>query len=217
MINTQDQEELFKLIAEYLEKDLECVAVGGTALMFSGYKTATKDIDLVFKNRSDMEAFIRAIEKLGYKEKALAGVYDDKRKACKGKPRMYTRGEERFDLFAGNIFGFKVSFEQEDAAERIDFKGKKELTLLIPPKETLLLLKAITGRERDYEDIETILEIENNINWEGLISKAVEQKKNNEWILIDLEQAMQRLRKKFFIKKKFFDMIYEAQERNSIA
>ena len=48
MINTKDQEHLFKLIADYLDKDITCIAIGGTAMMFAGYKTATKDIDLVF-------------------------------------------------------------------------------------------------------------------------------------------------------------------------
>ena len=56
MINTQDQEELFRLIAEYLEKDISCTAIGGTAMMFSGYKNTTKDIDIIF--RIGFNAFI---------------------------------------------------------------------------------------------------------------------------------------------------------------
>ncbi len=50
MINTKDQEELFKLVAEYLDKNINCVAIGGTAMMFSQYKSTTKNIDLVFEN-----------------------------------------------------------------------------------------------------------------------------------------------------------------------
>ena len=32
MINTEDQEALFKLIADYLDADIEGIAIGGTAI-----------------------------------------------------------------------------------------------------------------------------------------------------------------------------------------
>ena len=68
MIGIKDQEELFKLISRYLEQSIECYAIGGTAMMFYGYKNATKDIDLIFKTKKEMRLFIEAIKKLGYKE-----------------------------------------------------------------------------------------------------------------------------------------------------
>lgn len=206
MINTKDQEELFKLIAEYIKKDITCVAIGGTAMMFLKYKNTTKDIDLVFQSEKERDIFINAIEKLGYKEKALANIYDQKRKAHIGKPKMYSRGEERFDLFIKNIFGYQINFKNITLRE--DFLGKKELTILILSKEELILLKAITGREKDYEDIETILELEKDIDWKIIINSAIKQKKSNKWILIDLEETMQKLRKKYFIKEKYFKQIY---------
>jgi len=51
MINTKDQEDLFRLITDYLQKDITCMAIGGTAMMFSGYKAATKDIDLALREK----------------------------------------------------------------------------------------------------------------------------------------------------------------------
>lgn len=213
MINTKDQEELFKLTAEYLGKNISCIAIGGTAMMFEKYKTATKDIDLVFENEKDRKEFIQAIEKIGYKEQAIGNVYDEKRKQHKGKPRMYTRGDERFDLFVKNVFGYEIKFNQDNITQRNDFLGKKELTILILPKEELILLKAITGREKDYEDIETILEIEKTIDWKKLVVNAIQQKKKNSWILIYLEETLQKLRKKFFIKEEIFNAIYKEQEK----
>lgn len=213
MINTKDQEELFKLTAEYLEKNILCIAIGGTAMMFSQYKTTTKDIDLVFQNEKERKIFIKAIEKLGYKQKALENVYDEKRKQHQGRPLMYTRGDERFDLFVKNIFGYEIKFNQENITQRNDFIGKKELTILILPKEELILLKAITGREKDYEDIETILEIEKNVDWKIIVENAIKQKRKNSWILIDLEETLQQLKKKYFIKQEIFDAIYKEQEK----
>ncbi len=212
MISTKDQEELFKLIAEYLQQNITCIAIGGTAMMFSQYKTTTKDIDLVFKTTKERNIFIKAIEQLGYKEKAIGNTYDEKRKQHKGKPIMYTRGDERFDLFVENIFGYKIEFNQEQIIERRDFLGKKELTLFVPSKEELILLKAITGREKDYEDIETILEIEKTVDWEKIVEHAIAQKEKNTWILIDLEETLQQLKKKHFIKQEIFEKIYHAQK-----
>jgi hypothetical protein len=209
MINTQDQEELFKLIAEYIPEDIECTAIGGTAMMFLNYKNTTKDIDLVFENEKKQEAFIKAITQLGYKEKALFEIYDEKRRKHKAKPRMFTRGDERFDLFTKSVFGFKLNTKNDLFIQRNDFLGKKELIIKILPKEYIILLKAITGREKDQEDIETIIQIEKDINWEIIIKEAIKQSKNNQWILHDIEETMQNLRKKTFIKKQYFDALYE--------
>ncbi|MFW6378898.1 MAG: hypothetical protein ACOCZV_02650, partial [Nanoarchaeota archaeon] len=124
---------------------------------------------------------------------------------------MYTRGDERFDLFIKNVFGYDIEFNQERAMRRNDFLGQKELTLLLLPVEELILLKAITGRLKDHEDIEMILEIEKTVDWNLIVQKAIKQKKNNDWILIDLEETLQKLRKRFFIKQEIFETIYDAQ------
>ena len=207
MINTEDQEQLFKLIADYLDDDLECIAIGGTAMMFSGYKNATKDIDLVFSSEKDRKVFVKAIESLGYRQKSLV-FYDEKRRKFKNRPKIYSRGDERFDLFVKNVFGFEIRFGKELIVQRHDFIGKKELIVQVLPKEYLLLLKAITGREKDYEDIEAVMKIEKDMDWELIVEEAVRQRKNNSWILIDLEETMQKLKKKYFIKKKYFDRLY---------
>lgn len=209
MINTKDQEELFKLIAEYLSSDVLCTAIGGTAMMFLGYKNTTKDIDLIFENETARQLFISAIEKLGYKEKTLIEIYDKKRITHKNKPKMFSRGDERFDLFVKNVFGFEI--DPKLIIQRHDFIGKKDLIIKILSKEYLILLKAITGREKDFEDIDTIINLDKDINWEFIVTKAIEQKKNNSWILYDLEETMQNLRKKTFIKQIYFDMIYNAE------
>ncbi len=181
-------------------------------MMFKGYKTTTKDIDLVFKTEKDRDIFIKAIERLGYKQRTLKMIYDEKRRGHTRTPMMFTRGEERFDLFVKEVFGFKVSFDDDELEQRIDFIGKEELTIKILSKEQLILLKAITGRDRDYEDIETIVNTEKDINWRWLVKEAIKQKKSNSWILIDLEETLQRLRKKIFIKEEILDRIYKAQE-----
>ena len=210
MINIKDQEDLFELISNYLEEDIICVAIGGTAMMFEGYKTTTKDIDLVFKNNKDRNIFIKAIEKLGYSKRSLKLVYEEKNLKSKDKPLMYSRGEERFDLFVKNVFGIKVNFEE--FLKRHDYIGKKELVILTLSKEDLILFKSVTNREKDYEDIETIVKLEPNIDWDKIVDSAIKQKMNNHWILIDLEEKLQKLKKITIIKNNVFDKIYKIQE-----
>lgn len=210
MINIEDQNALFDLISKSIEKDISAIAIGGTAMMFSGYKTATKDIDLVFQSEEDRIIFINAIELLGYRRKSMLDVYSEDKQKNKNKPLMFSRGEERFDLFVDSVFGFNVKFDVNLFTQRHDFIHDNELILYVLPKEYLILLKAITSRDRDYEDIENIVQKEEFVDWDLIVNLAIEQKQLNKWILVDLEETLQKLKHKFFIKKKYFDMIYTA-------
>ena len=160
MIDVQTQNDLFKLISSQIKEDITAYAFGGTAMMYYGYKNVTKDIDIIFEKEEDREGFIEAIKRLGYEKRSLKGVYSEEKQADKGKPVMYTRGDERFDLFVKKIFGTTLT---EDMKKRLfarhDF-AQKENTLIINvlSKEDLILLKAITEREKDFEDILTIIE-----------------------------------------------------------
>jgi hypothetical protein len=211
MINMQDQEELFRLIADYIEKDLSCLAIGGTAMMFQGYKATTKDIDLVFKTQEDRDVFIKAIEKLGYAKRSLKFLYDEKRLKMKNKPLLYSRGEERFDLFVKDVFGFEIDFD--NFIQRHDYVGEKELIIFTASSGLLILLKSVTNREKDYEDIETIVNIEKMIDWNMMIDEAIKRRKHMPWILIDLEEKLQKLKKITFIKKEHLEKIYKAEEK----
>lgn len=213
MISTKDQEALFKLLANYIQEDLHCIAIGGTAMMFNNYKTTTKDIDLVFKTIADRKVFINAITSLGYKELSLKNIYDEKRKEHVDKPLMFTRGDERFDLFVGNVFGFKILFDDDKIVQRYDFLGGKNLRIDVLSAEQLVLLKAITNRERDFEDIITILNLKKDLDFDFIINEAINQRKNKEWILYELEETLQKLKKRFPIKQSYFDKLYSAEEK----
>lgn len=212
MITTKDQDDLFRLLAEYIGTDVVCVAIGGTAMMYLGYKTATKDIDLVFASARERRVFVAAIEELGYRERSVVGVYDGKRTKHEGRPLMFTRGQERFDLFVGDVFGMKVEVSHVGKVERRDFLGRHGLTILLLPIEELILLKAVTRRDRDHDDIESIVRVEKLIDWEHIIDKAIERRKENPWVLIDLEETMQGLRKLTFLPERLFKKIYAAQQ-----
>ena len=207
LINNEDQNNLFELIADYLKEDIACFAIGGTAMMFHGYKSATKDIDLVFHSEKDMSSFIAAIKELGYKERPISKIYSDKRSSGQNKPKMFTRGEERFDLFKENVFSLKMPKETKG---KFDFIGKKTLTMFTPTPEWLIILKITTNRERDIDDILTICEKEKDISWDMIVDSIIKQA--TRWLLMDLEENLKKISKNIFIKKRYFDKIYAAYE-----
>jgi hypothetical protein len=211
MIDVKDQEDLFSLISKYLTKDVSCYAIGGTAMMFYGYKTTTKDIDLVFTKKDERDIFIDAITELGYKETSLKGIYDEKRRADPTRPLLFSRGDERFDIFLKSVFGFTLD-ENLPVTQRHDYPQRLTINLL--PKEHLILLKSITGRPKDFEDITSIIRVEKIIDWDALIDAAIGQT-GNSWLLLDLEETLQKLKSVTPIPARHFKRLYKAQADKS--
>ena len=132
-------------------------------------------------------------------------MYKEDRRRNKNKPVIFTRGEERFDLFVKSVFGFVVP---KETVEKRDYIGRSRFSVLLPSKELLILLKAVTGRETDLEDITDVVKHERNISWDRIVDLAIEQKENNDWILIDLEEAFQKLKGITLIKQRVFQRLY---------
>lgn len=211
MIQQEDQENLFRLISSYIKKDIVCYAFGGTAMMYYGYKTATKDIDILFDAAEACNAFIDAICLLGYKRASMISVYPTNLNKEKRKPEMFTRGDERFDLFLNYVFQtvFRKEMRQRFFARHDYTMGINTLTVFVLSKEDIIFLKSITRREKDFDDIVTIVQRENNINWDLIIEEARWQSKHGDgWAIMDLEETMQRLKKIIFLKKEYFEKLY---------
>ncbi|MFQ5474207.1 MAG: hypothetical protein ACE5DM_00050 [Candidatus Nanoarchaeia archaeon] len=214
MIELENMNDLFKLISRNLRKDILCYAFGGNAMMHYGYKNATKDIDLIFDEKDAMEGFVRAIRLLGYKKESAPGLYPKE----KNKPIMYTRGDERFDLFLKEVFQTRLSKSMiYRTFGRFDFSMKDNtLTVFVLSKEDIILMKSITQRERDFDDILTIVEHETNINWKLIVEEALWQADHGDgWVILDLEETLQRLKRYTLIKKEHFEMLYRRYSSSS--
>ncbi len=173
MINIKEQQDLLNNIAKELKKELVVYAVGGTAMMFHGIKDTTKDIDLVFDDEKSRKHFKDSAISLGYKEFDSVIVYGAEKE---NQPIMLTRGKgeaERFDLFNHNVISFFFSETMKKRAENIvEFGGK--LVLKIADVHDLILMKCATDRQKDVEDVKTIVETQ-KIDWGIVISEAKHQ------------------------------------------
>ncbi|MBI2581267.1 hypothetical protein HYV85_05695 [Candidatus Woesearchaeota archaeon] len=212
MINYDDQMELFGLISKNIARDTECWAFGGNAMMFYGYKDETKDIDLLFDEIGDRAEFIKAIEKIGFIEGGLRNIYVPEKLRDKHKPLIYFRYDIRFDLFVKKVFKTLISPKMKDDLFAIhDFKGKHNLRVKVLRKEHIALLKAVTERQNDFDDIRTIVEKEKRFDWQYLIDEAIWQHQHGDsWILVDVEKMMKDLKKYVFVEQKYMKQLYGA-------
>ncbi len=212
MIAYEDQMGIFGLISKEISKNIECYAFGGTAMMFYGYKDETKDIDILFEDESSRDEFIEAIKNLGFSETTLINVYLPEKLREKNAPRMFKREDSRFDIFLKKIFKTVISPKmKEDLYAVHDFKGKNNLRVNVVGKEFIVLLKAVTGRDRDFEDILTIAKKEKNFDWQYLINEVLWQYKHGDsWVLLDAEKMLRELKKYVFVGEKYLKQLYAA-------
>lgn len=194
MINVSDQQNLLLNVAKKLNKKIVVYAVGGTAMMFHGLKDTTKDIDLVFNNEKDREEFKVAAKSLGYNEIDSVIVYGAEKE---NRPVMLTRGKgqaERFDLFNYNVISFFFSDNMKVRSENT-FEFEHNLVLKIANIHDLILMKCATDRQKDAEDVQTIINKTNNIDWNLIIEESKHQvslgKKRAIW---DLGDFLERLK-----------------------
>lgn len=215
MITYEDQMNLFQLISDRIGKNIECYAFGGNAMMFYGYKGETKDVDIVFEKEEDRKEIIKAIEEFGYKLWEPFEIYMPKKLRDKHRPLVFKREDGRFDLFVGKIFKTLISPNmKEDLFAVHDFKGKHNLRVKVLRKEHIVLLKTVTERGRDFEDILTLIKKEKNFDWQYLIDEVLWQTHHGDsWVLYDTEKMLLELKKYVFVPEKYLKQLYNAGKK----
>ena len=170
MINIQDQERLLSEAGKMLKKRLVCFAIGGTAMMFLGLKEYTKDIDLVFLNKEDRKIFKEILIKLGYKEMESRIIYG----ARENVPEMVFLADWRIDLFLPEVISFIFS---ENAQKRtVETHEYDNLIIKIADPHDIILMKCATERQKDIDDVESIMK-NTAINWNIILDEVKNQMK----------------------------------------
>ncbi len=189
MIAIEQQEQLFLDIGKILKRKITAYAIGGTAMMFHGFKEATLDIDLVFNTEEDRMKFKSAIESIGYKEMDSKNIYGAKN----SHPVMLTRGDERFDLFLENVISFDFSETMKQRAETTyEFNN---FILKVADPADILLMKCATDRPKDIEDAKKIL-IAKQVNWSSIVDEILVQiKRGRKTAALNLGDFLERLQK----------------------
>lgn len=189
MISIEEQQKLLLNVSRRLKNKIAVYAVGGTAMMFSGLKESTLDIDLVFENEKDRDEFRKAAIELGYREMDAIAIYGVKNNA----PQMLKLDNERFDLFVGDVIDFVFSEDMKKrAVDMHQFEDK--LLLKIADPHDLILMKCATDRQKDADDARRIIE-RTKIDWNVIILEAQNQVKlGKEKAVFDIGCFLEKLK-----------------------
>ncbi len=212
MISIGGQHKLLLDVARRLKKKITVYAIGGTAMMFLGMKNATRDIDLVFENIKEREIFIKTIESLGYSKMNSIEVYGAK----KNHPEMFTRGDERFDLFVKDVIDFVFSESMQNRANKT-YQFEKNLILKIADPQDIILMKCATDRLKDLDDARAIINTI-KIDWNLLIEEAKNQVSlGKDRAVFDLGFFLESLKKKMKIKvpQEILDELFKFAEQQA--
>jgi hypothetical protein len=207
MISIENQQGLLLAISKKLKRPINVYAVGGTAMMFLGFKDATLDIDLVFENKEDKEVFKEAIKSLGYRDMDATIVYGGRANS----PEMFTLGDERFDLFVKEVIDFIFSEEMQKRAKQThQFEGN--LILKVADPNDIILMKCATDRLKDLDDAKSII-ANFKVDWDLIFKEAQNQKRLGKIrAIFDLGFFLEKLENKFKIEipKKIKDDLWDA-------
>ena len=169
MITIDKQQKLLLNISRRLSRKITVYAIGGTAMMFLGFKDSTLDIDLVFENEKDRDVFREAVKSLGYLEMDNLKVYGAKRNA----PEMFKLDDERFDLFVVDVIDFSFSGTMRKRAEETH-QFRDNLILKIADPHDIILMKCATDRVKDKDHAPKIIK-STKINWNIVIDETKKQ------------------------------------------
>ncbi len=212
MISIDQQQKLLLNISRNLKRRINAYAIGGTAMMFLGFKDATLDIDLVFESEEDKNLFKKAAEKIGYKGMDSIKIYGAK----KNQPDVLKLDDERLDLFVEHVIDFIFSKNMRERAKQLHQFGDNLLLKIADPHD-IVLMKCATNRIKDLDDARTIIEnIE--IDWGIIIEEVKTQiKLGKERAAFDLGCLLEDLRKelKSKIPMRVLDRIFEIVKKQA--
>lgn len=205
MIDIQQQEAMLIAIGKILLRKIQVYAIGGTAMMLRGIKNSTLDIDFVFDKKSDREEFMNTLRKLGAKESDATFVYGFKNSI----PLMLEFYNCRFDMFMNKVISSTFSNAMKERAKQTHEFGN--LIVKVADPNDILIMKSVTSREKDLEDIVTIVN-RSQIDWNVILEESREQVKfGNEAAIMGLGEKLEKLvnRKLIAVPKDVSDSLWK--------
>ena len=175
-------ERILKDIGRALSKDAKVFLIGGGAMVLKGYKGTTVDVDLIALSDEDFNELNSTLIELGFRKH-------------KGKWWIFERPDIRIDLYNKRIpNSFTIT---KSAIKRAKAKKYGRLTVYIPADEDIFLMKAVSSRPKDMEDLEILLR-RGDISWRDFIKEVETQDSELEepishkvlWAIQELEDKL---------------------------
>jgi len=172
--------------------------LGGAALVLTGLKGYTLNLDLAFREEEGARAFVGAAEGMGYVPIRHQHFL-----------RLYGR-RPTIDIYLGVVYEYRLSDGMAGRAERMDL-GRIALFVLHP--QDILLLKTLSGRPKDVDDIKLILG--RGVDWGTLLDEVRTQLSlgASSRIVLNLGYHLERLAEEGFeVPRDVLDRLWEMLE-----
>ena len=179
-------------IDKLLKNEIEIFLIGGSAMSYYGIKDATKDVDILFKNKYDCGEFFNAVTELGYE---TSEQYFPPVIMMEATFFIYKGDEIWIDLFVENVMG---KFALTDSIKKRSVKtnlSTKKLKVNCLDKHDIFLFKSVTQRERDEDDLILIL-TKTEIDFKIIHNEIKNQSKRFKDLINDYNNKMKKIEAK---------------------
>ena len=165
--------ELGKLEKNFPEM-LNIYVVGGAVMAMDRLKAGTKDIDVIVENNHDQRILTISLEKCGYsalQPQDLSRPYKDLSATV-----MENSDGFRWDVFVKRVAGKLILSDNMRKRASTVYSGEK-IEVFRLSKEDIFLMKGVTTRDRDLEDMYLIAR--SGINYDLVFEECIRQSESD--------------------------------------
>jgi predicted nucleotidyltransferase len=195
----------FSELAGLIEDEMTVHLIGGGALTLEDLKNATKDIDLIVRNESELRQLWNVLRSAGYvPQDDLAEAYDELETAF-----ILEKERRRFDVFHEQVAG--VIYLSDAMISRSQHLFDEDgLSVRMVSLNDIFLFKAVANRQDDVDDMIRIAQagIDDDVIVEEIMTQ-LELLGRDEFIG-SMKQKLDRLENEGFV----FDIHTEINELN---
>ncbi|WP_317176018.1 nucleotidyltransferase [Halomontanus rarus] len=138
----------FSELAGLIDEEVTVYLIGGGALTLENLKNATKDIDLIVRDQSELHQLWQVLRSAGYEpQEDLSEAYDEL-----GAAFVLEKDRRRFDVFHEQVAGVIFLSEQMVSRSRHLF-DEDRLSVKMVSLDDIFLFKAVANREDDVDDM----------------------------------------------------------------
>jgi len=130
---------------------LDVYVAGGFVMARRGLKPGTKDIDVVLEDRPRFRNLVKLLLRHGYRELAV-DVLPSAYVTLFASAILENGDGFRWDVFE-RVVADKLALTETMKSRATPSYKKKKLTLFLLSKEDVFLMKSVTDRDRDLEDM----------------------------------------------------------------
>jgi len=185
---------IFKELGSRLSVNVQVYLFGGENMRIKNLKSSTKDCDIVIIDKKSYTAVIKVLKKLNFRSINQTKLSSDDLRISPSDILINQQSHSRIDIFNKKIMRKFILSQRMKRRAKIETYGKLKLAIL--QNEDVFLLKGITQREGDIQDM-SILVQSSKFNWNIVYDELVKQEQDigmdfAELFLFSLDYLMEK-------------------------